>query len=836
MQVELSRRELLKLLGVSTGSGLAGAWGATSLLSIPDQIFERVVDGPHLESWKNSICTHCPGGCGIRVRLIDGIPVRVTGNPLYPVNRGGICPMAEASIEELFHPQRLRGPLKRSKKGSRAEWEAISWEEAVSTVAERLRDLSDRSVPENLFVLTRDNNDLTTALSGRFTEVFGSPNFFPIHEGEIDSLPVFLSQQLRQPPVYDLAHSEFVLNFGGDFLDEGPSPVRFNQLYADLRSRLEGARIRIVHISSFLSRTAANSTRWIPVKPGTMAALALGLAHVMIRDESYDREFIEKQTTGFSDWTDAAGKSHRGFKSLVSEEYSPERVNELTGVPARDIVELARDFAASKSSLAMFGSQAARSSNGLYTCWAIYCLNALMGNLEKTGGILFPDQMPALPFPEPEPGTTSQKRTASHGTSPLEPAENGALVHSLNRLGTSIVEAPDGAVDILVLHNVDPLFESTTREIWIGALQKVPFVVSVTPFLNESSTWADVVLPEHVLLERWEGCLKNPAVEFLHFGVQQPVVPPIYDTRNFGDILLQVGKRLGHPLTGSLPWESLESCVREYAGLLFQTGRGFVVSQRIELSWIEFLKERGWQAFDYSTPDEFWEALLERGGWWDPTDPESSSRPILQTESGKFDFYSHSLRAQSAVPEGEAAGGKHLSELRRLWKIDASDDSIFLPHFEPPRFRGEPVEFPYHLLTYQLLANRNGGGRHLSLLQENSGLISRRYWSSWIEISPQTATRLNLKENQEVDVVSPIGRLRTRVKISPGVMPDVVVMPFGLGQNLPQGRPASRLGDNPYRVMADESDLISGIASGISTRVRIEKVRPQQSFQSNGGE
>jgi anaerobic selenocysteine-containing dehydrogenase len=104
--LEINRREFLKLLGVTSAATAAGAWGASTIFSVPDTLFERINSGPHIETWKNSICTLCPGGCGIRVRQIDEIPVRVVGNPIYPVNRGGICPKAEAGIEGSVSPLR----------------------------------------------------------------------------------------------------------------------------------------------------------------------------------------------------------------------------------------------------------------------------------------------------------------------------------------------------------------------------------------------------------------------------------------------------------------------------------------------------------------------------------------------------------------------------------------------------------------------------------------------------------------------------------------------------------------------------------------------------------
>jgi anaerobic selenocysteine-containing dehydrogenase len=641
--VEITRRDFLKLLGISTAGVSVGVLAADSILSVPDDVFKRAVAGPHIETWKNSICSLCPGGCGIRVRLIDGIPVRVTGNPLYPVNRGAVCPMAEAGVEALFHPDRLRQPLKRTGNRGDGEWQAILWDEALEMVSSRLRQLRESGTPEKLVFVSQDHNDMMADFANRFMQAFGSPNFLLAGYGQLHALPSLLTHGWDRPAAYDLTNTNFVLNFGGNFLDEEPTPVRFNQIYAALRSRKNSPRGRIVHIDSYMSRTAIHSSDWIPLRPGTMAALALGIAHVMVKDRSYDRDFVDNHTFGFSNWQDSAGKWRQGFKSLVDEEYYPEKVAELTNVPAKKIVELARDFAAAKPALAIAGGQAAASTNSLYTLWAIYCLNALKGNFEKPGGVLFPKDLkkfsPAEPAPDQIAVTGLQKPKIGHG----ERSHFSFAVDSVHELARALREYDPPPFDTLILHRANPLFESANQKDLTAALQKVPFIVSCTPFMDETASFADLILPDQVFLEKWEISHSVPTIEFSHLGVQQPVIAPLYDTRHTGDVLLQMAQRLGGSVASSLPWADYKTYLQAHAKEIFNSGEGTIVSETVELSWIEFLKKRGWQVFDYSTFDEFWEVLLEKGGWWDPTYPKPSWSRIFKTPSGWLEFFSRRL-------------------------------------------------------------------------------------------------------------------------------------------------------------------------------------------------
>jgi anaerobic selenocysteine-containing dehydrogenase len=815
--LEISRREFMKLLGFSAAGATLGVWGASSVLSVPDEVFQRALAGPGIETWKNSICSLCGAGCGIRVRRIDGIPVRVIGNPLYPINRYGICPRAEAAVELLFHPDRLKQPLKRTGARGRGMWQPISWDEALGMVVGRLRELRRRGNPEQLVAVMRDVNTAMTDLLERFLTAYGSPNLLFTNDGQINTVASALTHGWQQPVAYDFFNTNFVLNFGGDFLDDGPSPVRFNQIYAHLRNRKNGARARIVHIDSCMSRTAIQSSEWVPIQPGTMAALALGIAHVMIKDQSFDREFVHRQTFGFRDWQDADGTWHQGFRSLVDESYYPEKVASLTGVPARRIVELARDFAAAEPALAIAGGQAATSTNGLYTLWAVYCLNALKGNFDKEGGLLFPMALPQAELP-PVPLDAIARRGLRQ---PRITDGDGALsttFPSAQRLPDAVLAQKPYPVDTLLIACGDPLFESADQKTFAEALRKVPFIVACTPFLNDTAAFADLILPDHVFLEKWDASRGVPTVEFQHFGVQQPVIEPLYDTRQTGDVLLQISQQLGGKVAEALPWQDTKAYLQALARRIFDSGEGTIVSETAEVSWIEFLKKRGWQPFDYATFEEFWEVLLDKGGWWDPRYRPVKKRQLFNTPSRKFEFYSQRLKAELDKLTRSKSG----RNLLQRWRVDARGDVLYLPHFEPPRFAESGVRFPYHLVGFRLFASPECGGANLALLQEMAGMHPRLYWQPWVEINPETASHLGIRDGDWVNIISIKGEIQLRARVLPTVMPEVVRVPFGFGQKRPSHAGLAVV-PNPLEIFATDVDALSGIPSLISTKVRIEK-------------
>lgn len=823
--MEVSRREFLKYLGI-TGIGIT-LGGCDSMWSVPDEIYEKVGGMPGIETWKTSVCSLCPAGCGIKVRLIDGIPVRIHGNPIHPVNRGGICPMAEAGVESLFNPDRLKGPLQRISKRGEGKWESISWDDALQVVVTRLQSLREKNSAHKLAFWAGSENNLSAPLFARFMQAFGSPNLFHFDQAQASNLATYITQGHKNALGYDFKNVKLLINFGADLLDSGPSPVRFNQIYSEMRNRENGQSANIVHVGSRLSRTAGNSSAWVPIKPGTMAALALGMANVLIKDRQYNRGFVQTSSFGFDSWRDKNGTTHKGFKTLVSQEYYPEKVAEITGVPAAKIVELAREFGAEESALVLAGGEAANSSNGLYTLWAIECLNALKGNFDGKGPISVQKEPPFAALAQ-----VRQDRSAMSGFEQpqLSQGENACCFfeYATARLPGGILNKKPYEIDTLLLANVNPVFTSVNQADYIAALKEIPFIVSFAPFVDETNVYADLILPDHTFLEKQEVFYKAPTVEFRYFGLQQPVIEPIHDTRHTGDFILQLSKRLSDTTSSQLPWQNYSEYLRARIEGIYTTGAGTIFTEKMDKAWLKFLKERGWQIFDYTSFEEFWEVLADKGGWLDPFPEETNFNTVFATPSKKFEFYSQVLEkefnSQLAAQQSSGAG---IDSLLLKWQISASGDAVFLPHFEPLRYEPNAGKFNLHLSTGDLITNIRGAGSNLPLVQELFGLLAREYWNSWVEINPETAHSNGISDGDIVRISSKEGSLNVKAKIHPGIMPDVVHVPFGLGHTA-YGEYAMGIGVNPYKILEEDYDFLSGAPSLISTKVRIEKANGKE--------
>ncbi|MFQ5460837.1 MAG: molybdopterin-dependent oxidoreductase, partial [Anaerolineae bacterium] len=402
----LSRRRFLHLLGGSA-VGLTAAGLAPPTADIPaaeEEEWVRPRDRwtPKEEQWITSVCQQCPGGCGIRVRLVDGYAVKIEGNPLHPLNRGGLCPKGHAGLQVLYDPDRITGPLKRAGERGEGRWEPISWNEAVSLVAGRLKRLRADGRPEQLLALCGQVRGAVPDLLERLCHTVGSPNFITneAYCSGASSLVNVLTTGVEEPLAYDLEQSGCILSFGVGFLEAWWSPVRQARIFGTLH---QGRRQRgqLIQVEPRLSVTAAKADEWVPIRPGTDAALALGLAYILIKEELYDTDFVAKHTFGFESWTDKSGRRREGLKEYILAKYAPTDVSHITGVSVSTIVRLARLLFQLRPSVAIAERGAVSHTGGLYTRLAIHSLNALLGSIDTPGGVVRPPRLPLTPWPEP---------------------------------------------------------------------------------------------------------------------------------------------------------------------------------------------------------------------------------------------------------------------------------------------------------------------------------------------------------------------------------------------------------------------------------------------------
>lgn len=783
-RMRLTRRHFLKLgLIAGTGATLASCTQERLIRVFPPGSFssERELIPPQgPKSWVSAVCTQCPAGCGLRVRgIIEGNVIGIKGKPEHPINQGALCPKGFAGFQTIYHPDRLRGPVRRVGERSENRWESVSWEEAFWMVSSRFQNMLNAGESHRIALLMGYAPPITRLLFERTAAALGTPNLYTL-DWSMGRGPQDAFAMMHGTPDwhFDLAHADFVLGIGMDWLQASPSPVEASRAYGYLRRGRPGHRVRIVQAESRLSVTGIKADEWIPINPGTEGALALGMAHVIIAEELYDRTFIERHTFGFDDWTDASG-SHTGFKTLVLNEYAPETVSGITGTPLDTITELAREFAGHRPAIAI------TDRGRLYDQMAVHSLNALVGSLGVPGGVV-KQQRPPVGMPP----LTESVMTGPRLTSTVEKAFPFAP-QAAHHLPEVMLEKTPYALDTLIMYHANPVFTSPDPDRWIRALEQAPFVVMVSSYLDETALFADLILPEHTPLEGWQEALVSTLDGIPVFGIGQPARPPLYDTRQAADILLELARAVGPPLSEALPWQDFSEVLRDSVRDLYASETGEPLGPMEEALW-------GEQEEDADPFESFWSDISTTGGWADRS-REGTTTPLeFGTRSGRFEFYLQPLREQSGT------------------------DTDALPHYVPPSFTGDETEFPLHLCVYTPLAFNGGEGAHLPYMQGVSGPHLKEQWGTWVEINPETGERLGIHDGDTVWIESSIGRIKVVARWFLGAMPDVVNLPFGAGHTA-QGRWAQGIGANPAAIVARTLDPVTGHPLWQFTRVKLYK-------------
>ncbi len=541
--MKVDRRSFLGLgLGAAAGVAVSPAtWKLMDDSSIWTQNWPWTPVPPAGEAtYDNTVCSLCPGNCGLMVRKIDGRPVKIEGRPDYPVNSGGVCLHGISAIQYLYDPSRIKAPLKREND----TFVEITWDEALDIVAERLAEIRTSGSADKIACVTDQAKGTVSGLFARFLKAFGSNNVYAM-----DTMEKTWEATLgkihggRSSAGFDLENSDFVLSFGAGLIEGWGSPVKNFKINSSRKER--GATL--VQVEPRLSNTAANADVWIAAKPGTEADLALGIAGVILRESLFNSAFVK-----------ASGKGFQQLAAVLAKDYAPEAVAQTTGVKADRIIEIARDFARSTAPIAIAGRGRGTSAGSVREFSAVHLLNCIVGNINAKGGVW---TLAAQDYEKWPAVQLDDLATAALEQAPLDPA--GSMAGFFDKAGR------EKSIEALLIHQANPCFALGDAQAVVEAVRKIPFVVSFSSFLDETTREADVILPGHMLLERLEDRPSGAGVVQRVTGLSRPVIEPLFNTKNPGDALLELARKMEGTIGESFPWDSYEECLEAVTGDLW---------------------------------------------------------------------------------------------------------------------------------------------------------------------------------------------------------------------------------------------------------------------------
>ena len=608
----IDRRDFLKLVGAG-GVGVGAGFALRESIKHPTEHLIPHVVAPEdfstgIATWYNSVCSMCAAGCGISVRTREGRAKKIEGNPAHPVSQGRLCALGQSGLQVLYNPDRLTGPLVQTGARGSMSFVRSTWQEGLGRVADQLDLLMAAGRGNSVALLTEGTGGSLAQLFESFMAQLGSQrllhyDFDHPHALYAANQRLFGEEQL---PYYDIHNARYLLSFGADFLGNWISPVHHSLGFGHSRQGTD-VRGRFVQIEPRMSISGAAADEWIPASPGTEGMMALSIAHQIVAAGVYTGEDRDVWIAALAD-------------------YAPEQIAEQTGVDVNTIKRLAEDFAGTGRSLAIGGGAAGSHTNGVDTVVAVNALNYLVGNVGKPGGLVF-NPTSARP--------TSHARQATY-----------------QQMVDLAKDAREGNIEVLIVSGANPVFTLPAAAEFEQALAEIPLIVSLSSFMDETTAFADVVLPSHTYLESWGDHFPAPGVGFPVGAVSQPVVSPLYDTKATGDIILGLANTL--QMGEAIPWRTMEDCVKD-------TWRNIYGGETPEAPSPGF--------------DEFWTSLVQSGAWGERVRNDTAvtvDRSVIETigveppqfgaASDEFPFALHPYLS-SALHDGRGANLPWMQEL-----------------------------------------------------------------------------------------------------------------------------------------------------------------------------
>lgn len=662
-----------------------------------------------------TLCAMCgPGAsnCGIYAFVKNGKFLRAAGMREYPVNHGTLCSKAHAAPQWVYSPDRIKTPLRRTGRKGEGKFEPITWDDAIGIIAEKLTEQKNKFGPESLAILSPAKRSYNDYLR-RFLTVHGSPNCG--HSGICAMQMAFaFTYTVGGWPKAEAENSDLIIYWGRQPVYSGASTQSSRNLTS---AHQRGAKIIAVKPSA--EPDTAFAGIWLPVRPGTDAALALSMLNIVITENLYDAGFVSQWCWGFDK-----------LKEHV-QQYTPQWAEGITGIPAEKISEVSRLYAGTRKASIDLGNGVEHSPSSNDCIRAVAILISITGHLDRPGGNVFrPGGDPRIgrvTLPERFTQEMINKLVAPEFPKSYEPFIEG-LTSAYYRIFESILTEKPYPIKTIIAPGTQPSVSTRGTRNVLKALEKLDFYVVADVTRTADMNYADIVMPVATPYET-----DHPFEAGSGFMIARSrVIDPLGDYKSIYEFFLDLGTAMGY---GADFWNGdINACMDE----LLTPSNITMDELRKHPSGMRFPgKEMTYEKYS---------RVFSRKS------PRLSKAPFLP--HGKVEIYNDGF---------EAAGFNPLPEWR-----------------EPPEsLTGTPelaAEYPLMLSDYHTSKSYTASWlRNVPMLRELEPAPA-------LHIHPDAAAARDIENGDKVIVDSPHGWLEVQALVYPGIRPDTVMILHGWWQ------------------------------------------------------
>ncbi len=787
---KLTRRNFMKL-GMASGALLA-AGGELISPSLAGAV--KVKMGGKDFNYKTNkertgiptACWSCVTRCAAMGFVEDGRLVKMESNPKSIRTEGKMCSKGQSAPNEVYFPDRILYPMKRAGARGSGKWKRITWDEALTELAGKMKKLRDDGHPEKfMFHYGRMKASSSKLIKSVFLGTYGTKTIAghtSICEGG-----KWTAQELTWGKHYDnwdFDKTKFVLNFGSNVQEAHTNHVPASQRL--IRAKVDRG-VRTVTFDVRLSNTAAKSDEWIPIKSGTDGAVVLAMCNVVMQNNLYNKDFFKfiratENVNVSSDEKIAALKAHL-------KQYTPAWAEKISGVSASKIESLAKEFANTKPAVIINYRGSVAHYNGNDTERACQMLAAITGNIDNPGGRCR-GVGPKWKYPKgPKNNPKAKKLKVTHGfPGTIAYPSHGACQQVL----PMIKDGKAGRPDIYMWYCYNPVYVCGDNQANIDTLKDeklMPFTVSSNIVYDEGSKLADMILPDATYLERWDWeDMVDPSQRGEHY-IRQALIKPLGEARDFGDVCIELAEKMGMPLGVGATKEEFVKTSHELTAKAVKGFPGF-----------DYMKKHGvWHDKDAKPKYHgYKKEIKDLGG------------AILDEATGVYwkghageDYTTTKKSAKKYV--GQKIGDKVYAG----FKPDKLSKSGYLELYSVLlKKKGYPalptyVPIPAHekmksgeliLTTYKIAVHIHSRSSHRKWLSEiyhdNPGWINSK-----------TAAGLGIKTGDKIKVKSSIGEIVTTANVTEKIVPGTIAISMSVGRE-----ESGRYGSGKKSPLAHDND------------------------------
>lgn len=498
-----------------------GALASTGLAC--PRFFRKGEPEPVFPGGVPTTCELCPNKCSVIAVVEHGRIRKLNPNPENPKSRDMLCARGNAAIQQVYDPDRLKQPMIRAGARGEGKWRAVSWEEAWDYTAKKLNEVKEKHGPQG--TLWSSTEGFQEVFFKNLGMAFGSPNILRHPSLCLASVNLAYSMTFGTVPSFDLLNADYVIMAGANRFESIITPDTM-----DLIGGVMERKAKLIYLDPRFTVTASKADEWHPIKPGTDLAFILAMIHVIIAEDRHDKAFLE----GFT----------LGFEQLVEhvKPCTPEWAEQETGIPAKDIVRIARAFADSAPRAVFYaGRRSSWNTNDFQMRRAQAILNTIVGNWDRKGGMVPNQKVPKgeymfLPWDDPKAPRVDEVEK----NFPLASAKDGVYLP----LRENVLKGQPYPVKAWMVYKQDPLNSVPDQGKTLKMIEQMDFVAVIDIAMSDTAWYADVVFPESHYLERTDPIEVMPGI-WPAAVLRQQVVKPIHDTKPCLDIVQGLAKRLG---------------------------------------------------------------------------------------------------------------------------------------------------------------------------------------------------------------------------------------------------------------------------------------------------